>query len=187
VTAGDTFRFFRTWLSKPKLTGAVAPSGKALARAMAAQVPSNSDLPILELGPGTGVVTAALIERGLRPQRIIAVEYNPDFCGLIRDRYRGVTVVQGDAYDLAATLPKRFGGPYAAVISSLPLLNRPYDDRIKVITSAIGRIHGTGGYIQFSYGFGPPVKSTPGQFAVRQTAFVLANIPPARVWVYRPE
>jgi phosphatidylethanolamine/phosphatidyl-N-methylethanolamine N-methyltransferase len=183
----DAFRFFRTWLEKPKLTGAVAPSGKALARAMAAPVPLDNDLPVLELGPGTGVVTAALIERGIKPERIVVVEFNPDFCTLIGERYRGVNVVQGDAYDLDATLPARFGGPFAAVVSSLPLLNQPYDDRLRLISSAIGRALPASGYIQFSYGFGPPVKPVPGRFGVTQTALVLANIPPARVWRYRAE
>ncbi len=180
----DAFRFFRTWLQKPKLTGAVAPSGKALARAMAAQVPMDGDLPVLELGPGTGVMTAALIERGIAPERIVSVEFNPDFCALIRDRYRGVNVVEGDAYNLDKTLPARFGGPFAAVVSSLPLLNQPYDDRVRLIASAIERTRPGSGYVQFSYGFGPPVKAVPGRFNVTRTALVLANLPPARVWKY---
>jgi phosphatidylethanolamine/phosphatidyl-N-methylethanolamine N-methyltransferase len=181
----DTLRFFRTWLQKPKLTGAVAPSGRALARAMAEQVPAGGDLPVLELGPGTGVVTAALIERGVAPERIVAVEFNPDFCALIEDRYRGVNVVQGDAYDLDATLPDRFRGPYAAVVSSLPLLNRAHDDRVALIASAVARVRPGAGTVQFSYGFRPPVAAVPGRFSVTRTALVLANIPPARVWVYR--
>ena len=183
----DGVRFFRTWLQKPKLTGAVAPSGRALARAMAAEVPSGGDLPVLELGPGTGVVTAALIERGIAPKRIVAIEFNPDFCGLLRARYRGVNVVEGDAYDLDATLPPSARGPFAAIVSSLPLLNRPKDDRVLLIAAALRRVQLGGGYIQFSYGFGPPVPATPGQFSVKRTALVLANLPPARVWVYRAE
>jgi phosphatidylethanolamine/phosphatidyl-N-methylethanolamine N-methyltransferase len=181
----DALRFFRTWLQQPKITGAVAPSGKALARAMAAEVPAECDLPVLELGPGTGVVTAALIERGIAPERIVAIEFNPEFCGLIRQRYRGVNVIEGDAYDLERMLAAGFAGPFAAVVSSLPLLNRPHDDRIAVIAAAIARTRGDGGYVQFSYGIGPPVKAIPGRFSVEQTAFVLANVPPARVWVYR--
>jgi phosphatidylethanolamine/phosphatidyl-N-methylethanolamine N-methyltransferase len=183
--ASDAFRFFRTWLQKPKLTGAVAPSGKALARAMAAQVPAGSDLPVLELGPGTGVVTGALIERGIAPERIVAVEFNPEFCVLVRQRYPGVRVIRGDAYDLDGTLPADLRGPFAAVISSLPLLNRDYDDRIRLIESATGRVQAGSSCIQFSYGFGPPVKAVPGRFGVSRTALVLANIPPARVWAYR--
>jgi phosphatidylethanolamine/phosphatidyl-N-methylethanolamine N-methyltransferase len=183
----DGVRFFCTWLRKPKLTGAVAPSGRALARAMAAEVPLGGDLPVLELGPGTGVVTAALIERGIAPKRIVAVEFNPDFCGLIRTRYRGVRVVEGDAYDLDATLPETARGPFVAIVSSLPLLNRARDERVALIASALRRVQLGGGYVQFSYGFGPPVPATPGRFSVARAAMVLANLPPARVWVYRPD
>jgi phosphatidylethanolamine/phosphatidyl-N-methylethanolamine N-methyltransferase len=181
----DRVRFFRTWLQKPRLTGAVSPSGKGLARAMAAQVPAKGDWPVLELGPGTGVVTEALIDRGIAPERIVTVEFNPEFCALLRSRHRGLNVVEGDAYDLERTLPATLGGPYAAVVSSLPLLNRAHGDRIRLIAAALGRIVGDGGYVQFSYGFGPPVAAVPGRFFVTRTALVLANIPPARVWVYR--
>jgi phosphatidylethanolamine/phosphatidyl-N-methylethanolamine N-methyltransferase len=181
----DALRFFRTWLAKPKLTGAVAPSGKALARAMAAEVPPGGDLPVLELGPGTGVVTAALIARGIAPERIVTVEFNPDFCGLISERFRGVHVIEGDAYNLEATLPAMWRGPYAAVISSLPLLNRALADRVRLIAAATERVKSGGGCIQFSYGFGPPVAAMPGRFSVTRTALVLANIPPARVWLYK--
>jgi phosphatidylethanolamine/phosphatidyl-N-methylethanolamine N-methyltransferase len=181
----DAFRFFRTWLQKPLLTGAVSPSGKALARAMASQVAVEGDWPVLELGPGTGPVTAALIERGIAPERIVALEFNPEFCALLVHRFRGLNVVEGDAYDLATSLPPGLAGPYAAVVSSLPLLNRAPEERRALIDGALARTLPTGGLIQFSYGFGPPVPAAPGDFTVAQTAMVLANIPPARVWLYR--
>ena len=127
----DHLRFFRAWLAKPTLTGAVSPSGRALARAMAAEVTADGDWPVLELGPGTGPVTEALIERGVAPERIVAVEFSSEFCALLVDRFRGLNVVEGDAYDLAATLPPGSAGPYAAVVSSLPLLTRPPDPEME--------------------------------------------------------
>jgi phosphatidylethanolamine/phosphatidyl-N-methylethanolamine N-methyltransferase len=185
--ASDHVRFFRTWLNKPVLTGAVSPSGKALARAMASQVSAAADWPVLELGPGTGPVTAALIERGIAPERIVAVEFNPDFCALLVERYRGLNVVEGDAYDLAMSLPPGLTGPYAAAVSSLPLLTRPAAARVKFIDEVLGRLLPGGALIQFSYGLGPPVRAKPGGFSVSRAAFVLANLPPAQVWLYRRE
>ncbi len=181
----DGLRFFRTWLQKPVLTGAVSPSGKALARAMAKPVDADSRWPVLELGPGTGPVTAALIEHGVAPERIVALEYNPDFCGLLVRRFRGLNVVEGDAFDLAGSLPPGLAGPYAAVVSSLPLLNSSPEARQALISDALGRVLPGGGLIQFSYGFGPPVPAVAGRFTVARVAFVLANVPPARVWLYR--
>jgi len=167
------------------LTGAVSPSSRGLARAMARQIDPKGDTKVLELGPGTGVVTAALIERGIAPRRIVAVEFNPDFCELLGQRFPGVHIVKGDAYDLARTIPERLAGPYSAVVSSLPLLTRPLEDRLKVIGDAFDRVVSGGRYIQFSYGLAPPVDAMPGRWAVSQAAFIIFNLPPARVWVYR--
>src|SRR3954471_18911323 len=76
----DEFKFLRTWLEKPLAIGAVAPSGKALARLMAGYVDPAVPGPIVELGPGTGPVTEALVERGIDPARLHLVEFDPDFC-----------------------------------------------------------------------------------------------------------
>lgn len=180
----DTFRFLRNWAAHPGLTGAISPSGRALARAMARPVDARGDWPVLELGPGTGVVTAALIAAGIAAERIVAVEFNPDFCSLLVERFRGLNVVEGDAYDLEMALPPGLAGPYAAVVSSLPLLNRELPARVALIEGALARTLPGGGLIQFSYGLGPPVKAEPGRFVVARTAFVLANLPPAQVWRY---
>ena len=183
----DHLRFFRMWLAKPMLTGAISPSGKALARAMAREASIDGEWPVLELGPGTGPVTAALVERGVAAERIVAVEFNPDFCALLVQRFRGLNVVEGDAYDLATALPPGFAGPYAAVVSSLPLLTRPPEARRALVNAALDRVLPGGGLVQFSYGLAPPVPAVAGQFVVERKAFVLANLPPARVWLYRRE
>lgn len=183
--AADWFRFIGAWIRKPGVIGAVSPSGPALARLMAAGVP-KSPLPVLELGPGTGVVTRALIESGIAPERLILVEYQADFCKLLGERFPGVRVVNGDAYDLAGTLPAESGGPFAAVVSSLPLMVRPPAARRALVEDALRRTaDGRGPLIQFSYAFTAPVPAAPGSFTVTPSAWVLANVPPARVWTYR--
>ena len=57
----DEVHFIRSWLEKPLSTGAVLPSGKALARTMARYVDPLATGPVIELGPGTGAVTEALV------------------------------------------------------------------------------------------------------------------------------
>lgn len=183
----DYLRFFRAWLAKPMAMGAVSPSGKALARAMAQEVSAVGAWPVLELGPGTGPVTAALIEHGVAAERIVAVEFDAGFCAMLVERFRGLNVVQGDAYDLSTALPPGFAGPYAAVVSSLPLLTRAVATRRALINDALDRVLPGGGLVQFSYGLSPPVPAVPGQFAVERKAFVFANLPPAHVWLYRRE
>lgn len=181
----DRFAFFKSLGDTPRLTGAIAPSGVALSRLMASYVDGEGALPVLELGPGTGVVTAALIERGIAPEKIIAIEFNPDFCALLDDRFAGVSVVRGDAYDLAATLPTSQSGPFSAVISSLPLLTRPPQIRHALIEQALDRMAPGSPLVQFSYSLFPPVKPVAGRFTVERSKWVIMNIPPARVWVYR--
>src|SRR5512138_771184 len=100
----DEVRFIASWLQHPLKVGAVSPSGKALAQAIAAEVDPAVPGPVVELGPGTGPVTEALVARGVAEERLVLVEYNPDFCKLLRRRFPKATVIQGDAYTLADTL-----------------------------------------------------------------------------------
>jgi phosphatidylethanolamine/phosphatidyl-N-methylethanolamine N-methyltransferase len=100
----DEARFFRTWFENPGVTGAVSPSGRALARTMARYVDPDLPGPIVELGPGTGPVTQALLRRGVSPSRLVLVEYEPKFCKLLERRFPGVRVIEGDAYRLGRTL-----------------------------------------------------------------------------------
>ena len=109
----DEVRFLRSWIEKPLHMGAVMPSGKMLARTMAQYVDVDSTAPVVELGPGTGAITNALIEHGVDQKRLVLVEYNPGFCALLRDRYPQATVVQGDAYTLRDSLVGRAQGPGA--------------------------------------------------------------------------
>src|SRR5215471_6867643 len=121
----DEVRFIRSWLEKPLATGAVTPSGKVLARTMAAFVDPNAVGPVIELGPGTGPVTAALVEQGIDPARLMLVEFNPTFCRLLRVRYPEATVVQGDAYAIKRLLGGLLREPASAVVSGLPLFTKP--------------------------------------------------------------
>ena len=181
----DRLAFLKSLGDSPRLTGAIAPSSAGLSRLMASFVDGDESRPVLELGPGTGVVTAALIERGVAPEKIVAIEFNSEFCSLLRDRFVGLDVVRGDAYDLAATLSADQSGPFSAVISSLPLLTRSPEVRQALIEQALEKMVPGGPLIQFSYSMFPPVKPIAGRFTVERSKWVIMNLPPARVWVYR--
>ena len=103
----DEVRFIRSWLEKPLAIGAVTPSGRILARTMARYVDTGIPGPVIELGPGTGPVTEALVARGVHPSRLVLVEFNPTFCRLLRSRYPEATVIQGDAYALKRLLTEQ--------------------------------------------------------------------------------
>ena len=181
----DEVQFIRSWLEKPLSTGAVMPSGKLLARTMARQVDTETAGPIIELGPGTGPVTEALVENGVDPARLVLVEFNPIFCRMLRSRYPTATVVQGDAYRLKHLLGSLLREPSAAVVSGLPLFTKPLRTRLRLLTDAFGLLLPGAPFIQFTYAVVSPIpKTLPGVHA-RATERIWMNLPPAQVWVYR--
>jgi len=181
----DEMRFIRTWFEKPLSTGAVMPSSKALARTMAAYVDPQSTGPIIELGPGTGPVTQALVQRGIDPKRLVLVEFDPDFCRLLRSRYPAATVVQGDAYRLRRLLGTTMRGPAAAVVSGLPLVTKPLRTRLRLISDALGLLAPGAPFIQFTYAMVPPIPKALAGIKAESSDLIWMNLPPARVWVYR--
>lgn len=180
----DEARFLRSWLERPLVVGAVMPSGKALARTMAAYVDPRIPGPIVELGPGTGPVTDALIRRGVAQDRLVLVEFNPDFCQLLKRRFPKATIVQGDAYDLGETLSGILTEPAAATVSSLPLFTKPMDQRLDLLEAAQALMRPEAPFIQFTYAVVPPIPARSQAYKTRASDRIWRNLPPARVWVY---
>ncbi|WP_315759107.1 MULTISPECIES: class I SAM-dependent methyltransferase [unclassified Bradyrhizobium] len=181
----DEVRFLRSWIEKPLHMGAVMPSGRLLARTMAQYVDPHGTGPVIELGPGTGAITNALVEHGVDQKRLVLVEYNPSFCALLRDRYPQAKVVQGDAYRLRDTLWNVLGAPASAVVSGLPLVTKPMLTRMKLIRDAFAAMSPNAPFVQFTYSVVPPIpKSLPG-VTTQASERIWMNLPPARVWVYR--
>ena len=122
-------RFIRSWLEKPLSIGAVTPSGKALARTMAAYVDPAVTGPIIELGPGTGPVTEALVERGVDPARLVLVEFDPDILpAAARALSRRPPSCRATPIVSSALLAGVLREPAAAVVSGLPLFTKPLQD-----------------------------------------------------------
>jgi len=185
IKVREEVRFLKNWAGNPLTTGAVAPSGKALARLMASYVEADRDGKVLELGPGTGVVTQAMIRSGVPPQKIVSIEYNGNFAAMMRERFPDITVVQGDAYAIAPQNDIGTDRPLASIISSLPLFSRAPHERRQLINRALDMLEPGAPFIQFSYALVPPVKQDEGDFIIDRTNWVVMNVPPARVWIYR--
>jgi phosphatidylethanolamine/phosphatidyl-N-methylethanolamine N-methyltransferase len=181
----DEVRFIRSWVERPLATGAVMPSGKPLARKMASYVDPKTEGPVVELGPGTGAVTAALVEQGIEPSRLVLVEFNPAFCRLLRTRYPDATVVQGDAYGLKRLLGGRIHQPAAAIVSGLPLFTKPLRMRVRLLADAFTVLAPNGPFVQFTYAVVPPIPRSYSRAHVQPSKRIWFNIPPAQVWVYR--
>ena len=186
----DEARFFRGWLKRPLVTGAVSPSSRALGRAMAAFVPAatvrEKGMAVLELGPGTGVVTQCLIDRGVPEESLVLVEYSEEFCVLLRARFPQARVIEGDAYVHGDEVQNALAGRTpGAVVSSLPLFTRPQPLREAVVGGSLGRMPSGHPFIQFSYALTAPVKPAAIGATLETSRWIMLNLPPARVLVYR--
>ena len=184
----DSVRFFLRWLRRPARLGAVVPSGQALAAAVAGQIDAAAPGTVIELGAGTGRVTRALLEAGVAPEALVAIEREASFCALLAARFPGVRVVRGDARALEPLLAQAGVGQAKAVVSSLPLLNISSADRRRVLTQAVAALGSDGVLVQYTYGPGAPVPSElRAQVGLEgeRAGWVFANLPPAAVWRYR--
>ena len=181
----DEVRFIRSWLEKPLSTGAVTPSGRVLARAMARYVEPDLPGPVVELGPGTGPVTEALVAHGIDPARLVLVEFNPAFCQLLRARFPAATVIQADAYGLRRALATLLRQPAAAMVSGLPMFTKPVRTRLRLLRDALTLLLPGAPFVQFTYAVVPPIPHSFAGVTAEASERIWMNLPPARVWVYR--
>lgn len=167
--------------------GAIVPSGTRLARAMAKALGPVSPGLVVELGAGTGRITAALIEKVAKQDDIVVVERDASFCDLLRKRFPDVRVLQGDARDMRQLTANAGVGAISHVVSGLPLLSMPRAVRNAIASEVFAALAPGGSFIQFTYGPRSPVPSeTVAQegFVARRDVWILGNFPPAAIWIY---
>ncbi len=184
----EELRFFKGWIDKPRAVGSIVPTSSVTARKMATVVNPESGLPVLELGPGTGVITKAILEAGVKPENLWSIEYSPDFVEHLRLNYPGVNVIQGDAFDLDKTLGEKRDTMFDSVISGVPLLNFPVAQRIAYVEDLLDRIPAGRPIVQLTYGPLSPVPPGKGNYTVEHFDFIIRNLPPTQLWLYsRPK
>lgn len=184
----DSSLFLREWLANPQHTGSVMPSSPQLAGAMARWLPADPDAFVLELGPGTGAVTDALLKRGLREDRLIAIEHNESMARLLSRRFPRAQIINGDAWQMQ-TLLQECRVPVdsvGAVISSLPLLNFSPLQAQELADKIRGLLAPRGCWVQYSYRIGRLRNRGTEDFRLISSQIVWLNLPPARVCVYQP-
>ena len=176
--------FVRALACSPRMVGAVCPSGRALALALAERVPEGDGL-VVELGAGTGAITRALLDRGISLDRLVAVEKSGPLAGILSRRFPELTVIHGDASLLGTLLPQR---QVDCVVSSLPLVSLPDGERTAVLAAVKTALRDGGRFIQFSY-FRREGYMWAAGFTRIDVRRVFRNFPPAWVktfWVGPP-
>ncbi|MBU6408835.1 MAG: methyltransferase domain-containing protein [Verrucomicrobia bacterium] len=187
ATLNDTRLFLQEWLGNPRRTGSVIPSSRQLAAAMAGWLPENRASYVLELGPGTGAVTAALIRNGWPEDKLVAIEHNSRLAELLRRRFPRATIIAGDAWQLDELL-LRARNPVknvGAVISSLPLLNFSEEQAEALAQKIRAVLEPQGSWVQFTYRIHKKRPRGASTFRLRASKIVWFNLPPARVSVFQ--
>jgi phosphatidylethanolamine/phosphatidyl-N-methylethanolamine N-methyltransferase len=183
----DTGFFLQQWFANPQRTGAIAPSSPRLAAAMAQWLPRDRESFVLELGPGTGAVTKALIDHGLREDRLVAIERNPKMARILREKFPRAHIINGDAWRMDELL-RNHREPIesvGAVISSLPLLNFPEHEAEQLALKIRAMLQPGGNLVQYSYHLTNPHTRGAALFRPLASKIVWLNLPPARVSVYQ--
>jgi phosphatidylethanolamine/phosphatidyl-N-methylethanolamine N-methyltransferase len=181
----EEIRFFKGWKQNMKAVGSIIPTSGITARRMASVINPQSGLRVLELGPGTGVITKAILEGGVKPENLVSVEFSTDFYEHLVERFPGVDFINGDAFDLETTLGERRSEQFDCVVSAVPLLNFPMQRRVAMIEDLLKRIPAGRPVMQISYGPLSPVVALPDRYRISHYDFVVRNIPPAQLWIYR--
>lgn len=179
----DWSRFLAAWRRAPLRTGAIAPSSSTLAGLMAFCAALRPGMRVVELGPGTGVVTEAILAAGIRQEDLVLVEADEAFAALLAKRYPEAQMVCGDAFRAIEGFLDA-GSPVDAVVSSLPLFVYPRPMRTALCRNALALVGPHGRMVQFTYSPISPVKPSPGIRAVNSRR-IWRNLPPATVWTYR--
>lgn len=186
-----TALFLKRWLRNPFSMGAVVPSGRLLAEAMARATLAEMrgrDGHVIELGAGTGEVTKALLAAGIPADRLALVEREPELASFLRRHFAGPRIVEGDAARLPAILADQGIGTVSAVVSSLPLLSLPAEVVRGIVLGVFEALPRGGALVQFTYGPAQPVPRALSQelrLVGTRGPRIWFNVPPAVVWTFR--
>lgn len=174
--------FLREFVAQPRAVGAIWPSSSKLARHMAEPVPIVGDGLVMELGAGTGVVTQALLDKGVPASRLRIIERSPVFVHHLQRRYPLMSVIQGDAAMLTDLIYE--DRPITTIVSSLPLRSLA-PEAVSTIVDQWRSILPLGGrVVQFTYALASePAELLPG-FIECESHIIWRNLPPAKVMTF---
>jgi phosphatidylethanolamine/phosphatidyl-N-methylethanolamine N-methyltransferase len=177
--------FLKNWLQDPIRVASVVPSGRKLARLMAADICPGAR--VVELGVGTGTLTEAMLANGVEPENLHLVETNSDFVEILRRRFPKSEVWQIDAMDVARHL-SGLAGTVDYVVSGLPIVWFKRDSKLCILRETFKLLRPGGRFYQFTYLGRPPVgNKILSELGLKATlsGFTTLNLPPA--FVYRFE
>lgn len=186
VGTSEILHFFQAWAANPLRVASVVPSSSSLSMVITREISATTG-PVIELGPGTGVFTRALLRRGVREQDIVLIESGNEFVGHLRSQFPAASILEMDAAKLRSTqIPDELMA--GAVISGLPFLSMPTRKVIEVLTGAFRKLRVDGALYLFTYGYVCPIpKKLLDRLGLEATHIggTFVNFPPAVVYRIR--
>lgn len=186
---------FSRFLRSPRTVGALTASSRALAEAMVDGLDLRAACRIAELGPGTGALTATIVDRLGKDTRFLAVDIDPAFVAQIQRRWPAVECICASAERLDSLAADRDMAPLDHIVSGLPFVSLPPPMTRQILHSVAASLRPGGTFTTFQYlhGYGLPQAASfrramsarmHGQPAVR---LVLRNVPPAIVLTWKKQ
>lgn len=176
--------FFRGWLRDPFHVAALTPSGRALARMMASGL--EPGMRVVELGSGTGNVTRAILENGVRASDLWLVENDQVFADILRRRFPDTSVLQVNAATIERHLAA-LAGSIDVIISGLPIVWFDRGNKNRILSGAFSLLRPHGRFVQFTYlGRSPVGAALRTRLGLRTslTGICPVNLPPAFVYCF---
>lgn len=181
---GEKSTFLRAFLKNPRSMGSIIPSSRYLAQTIVELSGHAQSNWVVELGPGTGILTRHLLESGLDSKRLILIEKQASMVKFLKKEYPDIMVIHGDAANLHQLL-ENYHDKVDLIISSLPFNSLPKNTGEAIINEIHHILHSGGQYIQYNYlGFNRNKSLHNKNFSIVRHKTVWRNIPPAQVHAF---
>lgn len=181
----DWWLMMKKFWQKGRSIASFAPSSRFMARAMLKGIDFASARCVVELGAGTGPVTAELVKLVQPHTRLVLIELDPDLCARLRSRFPHLDVIQGDAGQLDKYLAERGITQVDHVLSELPLPSFPEGLRNTILSTSARLLTPTGTLRQLTVMPLVYYRLYARYFTDVRFKFVPMNLPPGGVYVCR--
>jgi len=181
----DWWLFLTKFVKHGRAIAALAPSSPWLSRAFVRGIDFSRARAVIELGAGTGPVTAELLRSAPASCRLVIVERDPDFCRRLRQRFPSADVAEADAIHLDRVLAERGIDRVDHFVCGLPLPSFPAEARDRVLGVVARRLAPDGTFRQLTHLPGLYYPLYARYFSGVRFQFVLRNLPPGGFYVCR--
>lgn len=188
ICARERRLFFRQWIRHPFRLGTFAPISRKFADYAITHLPSSFKGPIIEIGAGTGRLTRPLLRAMPANQDFGVIELDAALCGFLRQTLPHVKVIEGDARHIAQLIPEDWHGKVGVIISVVPLMYLPFQQRQEIVENCFSVMHAGGIFLQVTYSSRSPMQGLEElngyALKMKRVGALWKNFPPGFVWRY---